>query len=254
MIVIALQSGSNGNCIYVESGSTRLLFDAGISGVQAQRRLAANGRDIRSVDALIISHDHSDHVRSAGIFQRKFGLPLHITRDTLAAARRYKLGAIPDVRHFAPGDVLRFGEVSVETIPTPHDGVDGSAFVVEADGRRLGILTDLGHVFEDLPEIVASLDGVLIESNYDPAMLKRGPYPPFVKDRIRGTGGHLSNGEAAALLRECGHGRLRWACLSHLSGENNSPAVAMQTHQKAAPEHLTLLAASRDDAVILPEL
>ena len=255
MIAIALQSGSNGNCIYVESGPTRLLFDAGISGVRAQRRLAAEGRDIRTIDALIISHDHSDHVRSAGIYQRKFGVPLHITRDTLAAAaRRYKLGTINDVHHFASGDVLRFGDVSVETIPTPHDGVDGSAFIVEADGRRLGILTDLGHVFEDLPEIMASLDGVLIESNYDPAMLKKGSYPPFVKDRIRGAGGHLSNGEAAALLQDCTQGRLQWACLSHLSGENNSPAVAMQTHQKAAPAHLTLLAASRDEAVILPEL
>ena len=227
MIVIALQSGSNGNCIYVEAGGTRLLFDAGISGVQAERRLAATGRDIRNTDALIISHDHADHVRCAGVYQRKFGVPLHITSQTLAAAGRYRLGELTDVHHFAPGDMLRFGEVSVETIPTPHDGIDGSAFIVEAGGRRLGILTDLGHVFEDLPEIKAALDGVLIESNYDPAMLKKGSYPAFLKERIRGIGGHLSNDEAAALLRDCSPGRLQWACLSHLSGENNSPTVAM---------------------------
>ena len=254
MIVIALQSGSNGNCIYVESGPTRLLFDAGISGVQAERRLAATGRDIRGIDALIISHDHADHLRCAGIYQRKFGVPLYITPDTLAATGRCRLGELADVHHFAPGETLRFGEVSVETIPTPHDGVDGSAFVVEADGRRLGILTDLGHVFEELAGIMASLDAVLIESNYDPAMLKKGPYPAFLKERIRGTGGHLSNDEAAGLLRDCAPSRLQWACLSHLSGENNSPALALQAHKDTAPAHVTLLAASRQEAVVLPEL
>ena len=254
MIAIALQSGSNGNCTYVESGTTGLLFDAGISGVRAERRLAAAGRDIRGVDAVVISHDHADHVRCAGIYQRKFGLPLCISERTLAAAQRYGLGKLTDVRHFVPGDTLRFGAVSVETVPTPHDGVDGAAFVIEADDRRLGVLTDLGHVFEDLPEIIASLDAVLIESNYDPAMLRKGPYPAFVKERIRGAGGHLSNAEAAELLRSFAPARLRWACLSHLSGENNSPALALQTHERTTPDHVMLLAASRDEAVVLPEL
>jgi len=254
VIVIALQSGSNGNCIYVESDKTRLLFDAGLSGVQAERRLAASGRDIRTVGALILSHDHADHVRCAGIYQRKFGLPLYVSKATLAAARRYDLGMLTDVRHFVPGETLTFGRVTVETIPTPHDGVDGSAFVIEAERRRLGILTDLGCVFGELPQIVASLDAVLIESNYDPAMLTNGPYPRSLKERIRGTGGHLSNVEAAELLRDCAPRRLKWACLSHLSAENNSPDLALRTHKETMSRPVALFAASRHEAVVLPGL
>ena len=119
MIAISLQSGSNGNCIYVEADGVRLLFDAGISGIAAEERLAAHGRGIRSVDAVIISHDHGDHVRCAGIYQRKYGLPLYVTPKTIdRACSRLSLGKLRDVRHFRAGDTLRFSGVSVQTIPT----------------------------------------------------------------------------------------------------------------------------------------
>lgn len=182
MKLVSLQSGSNGNCIYVEADGVRLLFDAGISGRQAQLRLAAHGRDITAVHALLISHDHRDHARCMGIYQRKFGVPVHVTKKTLATARaKDELGEIKDIRHYKAGSTLQFGEVSVETIPTPHDGADGVAFVVDDGQRRLGILTDLGCVFDGLEAIVPSLDAVLIESNYEPALLADGPYPelPF---------------------------------------------------------------------------
>ncbi len=231
MKVISLQSGSNGNCIYVEAGPTRLLFDAGISGKRAAERLAAHGRDIRDVDALLISHDHADHARCAGIYHRKFGLAVHATAATLSEANaKYPLGRIDDIHTFKSGKMLRFGDVSVQTVPTPHDGVDGSAFVIDDGQRRLGILTDLGHVFDALGEVIASLDAVLIESNYDAEMLDYGPYPWPVKQRIRGHGGHLSNVEAAELLDA--HGRnLAWACLGHMSEDNNSPDLALATHR-----------------------
>src|SRR5512143_1281177 len=146
MIAISLQSGSNGNCIYVETGGVKLLFDARITGVQAAERLYAHGRDIRKIDAVIISHDHGDHIRHAGVFQRKYGIPLYVTPATLAAAAsRCTLGKLKDVRHFRSSDKLRFGEVAVHAIPTPHDGVDGAVFIVEAGEKRLGIMTDLGH-------------------------------------------------------------------------------------------------------------
>ena len=155
----------------------------------------------RSVDAVVISHDHVDHCRSMGILHRKFGLPIHVTAKTHRAAARYGLGKIADVRHFRSGQTLRFGKVAVETIPTPHDGVDGVAFVVDDGRRRLGILTDLGHVFAGLADVLRSLDAVLLESNYDPEMLADGPYPDWLKERIRGPAGHISNVEAAELLR-----------------------------------------------------
>jgi phosphoribosyl 1,2-cyclic phosphodiesterase len=244
MHAISLQSGSSGNCIYVETGGVRLLFDAGICGSEAARRLAARGRDIRAVDALIISHDHGDHVRHAGVFQRKFGLPVYITPKTLSVAEeKMPLGPMTDVHLFMSGGAIRFGDVTVETIPTPHDGADGSAFVVLSGGKRLGILTDLGHVFGELVPVVASLDAVFLESNYDPVMLAKGSYPAFLKKRIQGPEGHISNIESAELLRE--GRRLKWACLAHLSKNNNHPSTALDTHRMILPASLPLYAASR---------
>jgi len=249
MKVISLQSGSNGNCIYVEARGVRLLFDAGISGLQAQLRLSAHGRDITHADALLISHDHSDHIRSLGIFQRKFGLPAYVTTETLWAAEESKnLGKLSDIRHFHAGSTIQFDEVTVETIPTPHDGVDGVAFVVDDGSRRVGILTDLGHVFDGLHAVVESLDAVLLESNYDPRLLANGPYPEFLKQRIRGLGGHLSNAESANLLRSAANGRLQWACLAHLSEQNNNPRVARHTHREIAGNKIPLYVASRYEA------
>jgi phosphoribosyl 1,2-cyclic phosphodiesterase len=228
MQVISLQSGSNGNCIYVEAGGVNLLFDAGISGSRAKERLAQHGRDIADAQAVLISHDHVDHSRSMGIFHRKFGLPIYTTTKTYRAASRYDLGEIEDLRHFAAGETLQFGRVTVETISTPHDGVDGVVFVVDDGKHRLGILTDLGHVFDDLEEVVGSLDAVLLESNYDPEMLADGPYPDFLKERIKGPCGHLSNIEAAEVLKSNASKRMKWACLAHLSEDNNTLAFGRQ--------------------------
>ena len=249
MLAISLQSGSNGNCIYVEANGVRLLFDAGISGIRARERLALGGRAISAVDAVLISHDHADHTRCMGVYHRKFGLPIHLTPRTLDAAEaRIPLGRIGDVRLFEAGNVLRFGEVSVETIPTPHDGVDGVAFVVDDGRHRLGVLTDLGHPFPGLHEVIASLDAVFLESNYDPDMLVKGPYPAFLKRRIRGRGGHLSNVEAAELLRSAAGGRLKWACLAHLSEQNNDPDLALRTHRGILGNRFPIHVAGRYEA------
>ena len=248
MHVISLQSGSNGNCIYVETGDVKLLFDAGISGIRAKQRLSWQGRDIAKVDAVLISHDHVDHSRSMGIFQRKFGLPIYATPKTYHAASRYGLGAIEDLRHFAAGETLLFGRVTVETIPTPHDGADGVVFVVDDGKHRLGILTDLGHVFSELEGVIRSLDAVLLESNYDPDMLANGPYPEFLKERIEGPGGHISNFEAAEVLKSNASKRMKWACLAHLSQDNNTPALALKTHRKILGKLLPIFVATRYEA------
>jgi len=232
MRVVSLQSGSNGNCFFVESGDVSLVFDAGISGKQADERLAAHGRDIRDAQALFISHDHSDHTRGMGVFSRKFGLPIYATRHTMNAVRRQRLGQMNRVRFFAAGDSLSFGDVTVHTVPTPHDSADGVAFIVEDHHSRVGILTDLGHVFEGLKEVLQSLDAVVIESNYDAQMLETGPYSESLKRRISGDGGHLSNEDSAQLIKEAKTSRLKWACLCHLSEENNCPDRARQTHQQ----------------------
>ncbi len=256
MKVISLQSGSNGNCFYVEtpryenSPAVRLLFDAGISARQAQLRLADHGMDICDVDALLISHDHSDHAKNMAIYQRKFGMPVYLTRRTLAASQRFvKNGSMDKVRLFTAGATLAFGDVAVHTIPTPHDSADGVAFVVEHGGQRVGILTDLGHAFEGLREVLESLDAVILESNYDDQMLEHGRYPYRLKQRIRGAGGHLSNEDSARLLHSVHgagkKGRLQWACLCHLSEDNNTPEVARETHRKLLGDLLPIHVAPR---------
>ena len=253
MKAISLQSGSNGNCVYVEGGGVRLLFDAGISGRAARERLCDAGRDVGSVDALLISHGHSDHIRSAGAFHRMFGLPLHMSAPT-GCACEHRLGRVRGVECFAPGETLDFGALVVHTIPTPHDADGGCAFVIECDGVRLGILTDLGHVFPALPELIGSLDAVFLESNYDPEMLASGPYPYSLKQRIRGRGGHISNVESAALLRCHAGERLRWACLAHLSETNNTPELALRSHRAAWADGFPLHVASRYHASDVLEL
>ena len=154
-----------------------------------------------------------------------------------------------DVRLFEAGATLDLGALTVRTVPTPHDGADGVAFVVSAGGKSLGVLTDLGHVFEGLASVVGALDAVFLESNYDPRMLRDGPYPEHLKARIAGPGGHISNVESAELLAGAAGDRLKWACLAHLSEENNDPKLALATHRRIVPRSLPLMVASRYEAV-----
>ncbi len=244
MRTCSLQSGSNGNCIYVETAGVRLLFDAGISGKQARLRLESHHINIRDIDALILSHGHADHTRCAGVFQRLFHFPIYATRATYRAIAPH-IGRVKNVQTFIPGRTLEFGPVRVHTIPTPHDADGSVAFVVEADDCRLGILTDLGHPFDDLGPLLGTLDAVYLESNYDPEMLATGPYPPELQARISGPAGHIANHEAADLLARHANGRLRWVALAHLSAENNTPELALDTHRQRVAHTLPLHVASR---------
>lgn len=244
MLTFSLQSGSNGNCIYVEAGDVRLVFDAGISGEQAANRMKANGRDIRQCQALIISHNHWDHASGAGIFQRKFGLPVYMTEPVYRAVRP-RIGTLRDVRRYMPGDCLEFGDVKVYTVPTPHDGIDTVCFVIEHDGKRLGILTDLGRRFTALEEILSGVDGAYLESNYDTDMLMNGSYPLALKKRITGGEGHLSNDEAAVMAHECASARLKWLAVAHLSQHNNRPDLAIECQHRRIGQHVPVHLASR---------
>jgi phosphoribosyl 1,2-cyclic phosphodiesterase len=234
MISFSVNSGSNGNSIYVESAGARLLFDAGISGKQTALRLAEHGRDIRRVSAVIISPDHTDHVRCAGVLARKFGLSVYMTAKTYHAASGYGLGNIADLRIFQPDEPLAIGDALIRAHRTPHDAAEPVIFTVESNGRRLGIFTDLGCPFDGLRPLVGQLDGVYLESNYDPEMLANGPYPPYLKQRIRGAHGHISNFECAQLVRDHASHRLQWVALSHLSEVNNTPELALRTHREVA--------------------
>ncbi|MBN2528148.1 MAG: MBL fold metallo-hydrolase [Deltaproteobacteria bacterium] len=245
---IALQSGSNGNCIYVRAGDAHLFFDAGISGVEAQRRFARHQLEVPGHGKLFISHEHSDHARCAGVFHRKFGFDLHMTPLTHDALQRgNKLGELSRVHFFQSGDTIPVGDIAIDTIPTPHDGIDGVAFIIRFQNKQLGIFTDLGHPFKGLQELICTLDGVFLESNYDMDMLIKGPYPYPLKKRITDSAGHISNVEAANLLKTAFQSKLKWAVLSHLSGENNTPQLALATHQQIVGEDKPVFVARRDE-------
>lgn len=253
MISVSLQSGSNGNSTYVEAGDTRLLFDAGISAGAAWRRLADLGKNARDCDAVIISHDHWDHVSSVGAFHRRLGLPVYMSPRVWRAVRA-RVGPIADLRSFSPGETICIRDVCVQTIPTPHDGIDSVCFVIEHDRRRLGILTDLGRPSLALAAALREVDAAYLESNYDVEMLLRGPYSPALKRRIAGEGGHLSNIEAAELVRQNLQGRLRWIALAHLSHENNTPELALETHRRRVGAALPLVVSPRHKAGAVMEL
>jgi len=243
MRLIPLQSGSVGNCILVEGCGVRVLFDAGISARRVTDRLAEHGIAPASIDALVISHEHSDHVGAAGVLARRFGMPLHLTAATHAASRQ-ALGDCP-FTPFLAGGSLRIKGLTIETVATPHDAVDGVIFIVSDGARRLGVMTDFGHVFAWLPGLVETLDAVYLESNYDERMLHDGPYPELLKRRISGPGGHISNDESAQLIASAG-ARLQWACLAHLSATNNHPELALAAHRRCYGEALALSVASRE--------
>lgn len=250
MRMISLQSGSSGNCIYVESKGVKLLFDAGISGTQLQQRLKTENTDLKSIDGLFISHDHSDHVRCAGVFNRRFEIPLYITQKTLAASERFiSPQKENDVRFFKAGTSVKIGPLTVETIGTPHDAQDGVVFVVDDGENRLGIATDVGHVFSDLKSLVKSVDALFLESNFDEQMLEKGQYPYFLKKRISGPGGHISNREAADLVAQNASSKLKWLCLAHLSDKNNTKRKAMTAHREALGKTLPIHMTSRHDAI-----
>lgn len=255
MEIITLQSGSAGNCIFVRSGETRLLFDAGISGSTAESRLAQFGYAIQDCQALILSHEHSDHISGVGVMHRKFGLPVYANLRTWNATRaKPSTGQLGNPHYFESGKSFQIGSLRIETISTPHDAIDGVCFVIEEveSGQRFGLLTDLGHVFRGLEEVIGTLDAVLIESNYDDEMLRLGPYPQHLKDRIAGKRGHLSNDDAARLLEVCDTNQLQWACLGHLSAKNNSPEVALATHRERHADRFPLYCADRNGPLQLP--
>lgn len=257
MEIITLQSGSSGNCVFVRSGDTRILIDAGISGSKAQDRLADFGHDIRDCQAVLLSHEHHDHICGVGAFHRKFGLPIHANLRTWNATRaKPSTGVISKPNYFVSGTPFQIGAFKIETFRTPHDAIEGVCFVIEEihSGRRFGILTDLGHVFAGLQNVINTLDAVLLESNYDEEMLRDGPYPQHLKDRISGKRGHISNEDAAGLLGGTVSNRLQWVCLGHLSAQNNTPEVALTTHQERHGERFQLYCADRDGPTELPRI
>jgi phosphoribosyl 1,2-cyclic phosphodiesterase len=227
MRVTVLGSGSRGNSILVESGDVRLLIDAGFSGKDLHRRMAAVDVDPGSITALFITHDHGDHTRGMGIFARRFGTPLHLTQRTRTACAGLLSGDEKVVEYHSAAPV-RLGPLAIEPCLTIHDAVDPVAITVTdtSTGSKLGIATDLGRPTASVRAALASSHLLILEANHDDARLWSGPYPWSVKQRIASSHGHLSNRAAAELATELYHDDLAGVVLAHLSDSCNEPAMA----------------------------
>lgn len=236
MRVASLASGSDGNCYYLECSAGAVLIDAGLSGAAAVEHMRLAGGDPARVKGIIVTHDHADHVAGAGVLHRRHGWKLWMTRVTRDAARCLGRAAVETV---APGSGLKAAGFSFEFLSTPHDGAEPVSVVAERGGRRCGVLTDLGHCFSGLAALLDSLDFAFLESNHDPGLLASNPrYPAHLKRRIAGPGGHIANAEAGELVAKLPGERLRRVVLSHLSAENNRPALAYESFAAAAAERI----------------
>lgn len=241
MKLCVLASGSSGNCVYVESERTRLLIDCGLTRRELRRRMIVAGVEAERLDGVLLSHEHSDHCAGVGIASRSFNAPLFAARLAFAAVEA-RLGALSGLCEFAAGTTFEVGALRVTPFALPHDAAAPVGFIIDDGHARLGVATDLGQATSLAREQLRGCTALVIESNHDPDMLERGPYPWPLKRRIAGHLGHLSNGESAGLLGSLLHPGLRHVVLAHLSRTNNRPEIAVA----AASATLTAAGASGD--------
>lgn len=234
MIFCNLGSGSKGNSHYICGDRRGLLIDQGFSLKNLLHRMESAGLDPHNVAGLLLTHEHADHLRGVGLFARRFRVPVYLTELTLAAIPP-KLFAKVETRTFTSGDILKIDDLTIKTFHIPHDAVDPVAVIASNAQRRLAIITDLGSVTQSLLSNLQDLDLLFLESNHDLTMLAEGPYPLFLKQRIRRRTGHLSNEQALEFLdRLPSNGRLKHLVLGHLSEINNHPQVVRQTFLRIA--------------------
>ena len=241
----SLGSGSRGNAVLVESGSTLLMVDCGLTLKAAEARLRGLGRHPRDVDALLVTHEHSDHIQGVARFARRHGTSVWMTPGTASSGAARKLAHI---NTFSCHRRLEIGSIDVQPFPVPHDAREPAQFAFQAGGRKLGILTDTGHITSHIKERLTRCDAIALECNHDLDTLWRGSYPEHLKSRVASSLGHLNNGQSAALLDAVGHPGLQWVVALHLSEKNNTPdlvhrSLAERLHHPKQSLHV----ATQDD-------
>lgn len=219
----SLGSGSGGNATVIGCGDVHLLVDCGFSMREAQRRLERLGMCLSRITALLVTHEHSDHIRGVPLLARKFSIPVFMTAGTLES-RDY--GYMPDVRLIRAGSAFSIGSMEILPVTVAHDAREPVQYIFRHDSQSLGILTDLGSFDDQLVAVYGGCDGLLLEANHDSLLLAQGPYPPTLKRRVAGPWGHLSNHQAAELLGRLDTSRLRHLVVGHISRKNNSLSLA----------------------------
>ena len=227
-----LASGSGGNACYVETAQSRIMIDAGLSRRELLRRLELIEVDPKTLDALIITHEHTDHVKGAGPLARLLDIPVYINSPTLKKSEKM-IGKISKPIAFHTGQSISINDLVIETFTKCHDAEDPTGLIICSNGVRLGLITDLGKSTRLVEDRLKNCHSVIMEFNYDPSMLEEGPYPLYLKKRIKGPEGHLSNQQAAELLGAVAHDDLQRVVLAHLSETNNKNERALQEAQDA---------------------
>jgi phosphoribosyl 1,2-cyclic phosphodiesterase len=224
--ICLLASGSRGNALYLESADCRILIDAGLPAREVSRRLEGVGVRTQDLDALLVTHEHGDHCLGVGPLSRRHALPVYLHHATRAALPN--LGRIDDLREFSDGETFECRDLRITPIPLTHDAVAPVGFLIETAVGKIGVATDLGIATRLVRERLKGCRALVLEANHDPELLRDGPYPWPLKQRIRGTHGHLSNEDCAELLGELLSDRLEAVYLAHLSAENNRPELALR--------------------------
>lgn len=233
--ISVLASSSSGNATLVATSRTRLLIDAGLSRKETFERLTAIGIAPETLDAILITHEHTDHISGLGPIARKLGIPVYVSRLTAPAILWGEF--TPNLELFQAGSRFPVGDIEVDSFTIPHDAVDPVGFSLHAEGIKISIATDLGYLPDSIRIHLQGSDVLLLESNHDVEMLKVGPYPWSVKQRVMGRMGHLSNDTACGFLRDALDTRTSTLILGHLSEHNNHPEIvrlmAAQTLEQA---------------------
>ena len=221
----SLGSGSQGNALIVDAGETRVLLDCGFSSREAAARLARLGMAPDELTAIVVTHEHGDHVGGVFAFARRHRLTVYLTHGTHAAAPRGRV-PLPECRLIDGHTPFAIGSLQVQPFPVPHDAREPVQFAFSDGVRRLGVLTDTGTITPHILDTLRACDGLVLECNHDHALLAASRYPASLRRRIGGRLGHLENEQAAALLRQIDTGRLQHVLAAHLSQENNRPELA----------------------------
>ena len=233
---LSLSSGSNGNCYWFGNDRFSFLVDLGVGVRTIKKRLAVHGLTLEALDAVFVTHDHFDHIKSLGTFTERYRKPVYLTRKLEAALRHNfcTAGRLKGcVRYLEEDQPNAVGEsLTVTPFVVPHDATQTVGYHFVFDGERFTVMTDLGEVTDQAVHYASLADHLVVESNYDVDMLMTGSYPPALKRRILTQNGHLSNEQTASLLRRCRHETLRDVFLCHLSANNNTPELAYGSAQK----------------------
>ncbi len=231
MRLCSIASGSSGNCIYVGSETTHLLIDVGISGKRTECGLNSLGISGRELDGILVTHEHADHISGLGVLARKYGIPIYATAGTIRAICDCRSVGEIDRELFCevePDKKLFIKDLTVNPMAISHDAASPVAYRIGYGNQKIGVCTDLGVYNDYTVECLKGLDAVLLEANHDVNMLQVGPYPYYLKQRILGDRGHLSNENSGRLLSRILHDKLQTIILGHLSKENNLPELAYE--------------------------